>query len=150
MAANMMKTCAAIVLILLCLAQATAWGEALPDPTRPPAGMGDAASTAAQAASPPVRGLQSVIVSPGLCAAIIDGKTVVLGAKHGNERLVEINQRGVVLQGEGRRRELSLFPAVNMKITEALPRDEPAASCRLNQDKDTQSPAKQAEQKERR
>lgn len=148
MAANIMRTCAVFALMVLCLAQAPAWGEVLPDPTRPPSGLGDVASTADQAAYPPVRGLQSVIVSPDHCAAIIDGKTVALGARHGNEKLVEVNQRGVVLQGERGRRALTLFPAVGMKMTEALPQDKSAASCRLDQIKDKQSPAKLAGQRE--
>jgi hypothetical protein len=92
--------------------------------------------------------LQSVIISPTHCAAIIDGKTVELGAQHGSEKLIEITARGVVMQGEGGRRALTLFPAVGVKITEALPLHQQAAKCNLEQIRQAKKPVKQAGQKE--
>lgn len=147
MVANMIRQ---FVLLLLCMVPLAALGESLPDPTRPPIGFGLEGSVSGMTAYPQVRGLQSVVVSPEHCAAIIDGKTVVLGAKHGSERLVEVNARGVVLQGEHGRRALTLFPAVGMKITETMPQDRPAVKCQLDQVRDTKSPAKQAGQKEKK
>ena len=150
MAANLMKYRVPFVFILLNVVMLSAWGQVLSDPTRPPLGIGDAAPASAQAAYPKVRGLQSVIVSAQHCAAIIDGKTVALGAMHGNERLVEVNQRGVVLQGERGRRVLTLFPAVGVTMTQALSPENPAARCQWNQLKNNKNPAKQAGQKERK
>jgi hypothetical protein len=61
-------------------------------------------------------GLQSTIISESRRAAIIDGKTVELGAKHGNDWLIEVNEGSVVLEGAEKRRVLTLFPEV--KITQ--------------------------------
>lgn len=123
-----------------------AWGQALSDPTRPPLGFGDASTAAVMDAKPQERGLQSVIISPSRCAAIIDGKTVVLGAKHGSERLIEINARGVVLQGTHSRRTLTLFSKVGLKMTETLPQDRQAVECKFEQNMMIKNPAKQAGQ----
>ena len=140
MAANMtgapMSLGGSVAIMMVCLAPFTVWGQGLSDPTRPPPGINDAAPPSAGAAvNPQVRGLQSVIISPAHCAAIIDGKTVVLGAKHGNERLVEVSERGVVLRGENGYRTLALFPAVGMKITDSLPQDQRAVKCKITQNK---------------
>lgn len=150
MAPNLMRPLATSVLMLLGMLPLAANSEALSDPTRPPFGINEATHAVARPSAPQVRGLQSVILSPGRCAAIIDGKTVALGAKHGSERLVEISARGVVLQGAGGRRALTLFPAVDVKITEALPQDKPLARCQIERTEDVRSPAKQMGQKERK
>lgn len=150
MAASLMKYCGSFALMLLCVAPLAALGQALSDPTRPPPGLNNAAPTPGLATSPAVRGLQSVIISATHCAAIIDGKTVELGEKHGAERLIEVSERGVVLQGEHGRRELTLFPAVAMKITEALPLDKQAVKCQAEQIRHAIDPAKQAGQKEKK
>ena len=63
-----------------------------------------------------VSGLRSVVISAQRCAALIDGKTILLGEKYGHERLVEIRQDHVVLQGAAGMRTLHLFPAVEMKL----------------------------------
>ncbi|MBI5626033.1 MAG: hypothetical protein HY935_02345 [Nitrosomonadales bacterium] len=96
---------------VLCLLNA----EELPDPTRPPASLatlGAAPGHGATGSQP--SGLQSTIISGSRRAAIIDGKTVELGAKHGNARLIEVNEGSVVLRGEQTRRVLTLFPDVKM------------------------------------
>lgn len=152
MAANMkgalIKYCGAFVLISV--VPFAARGQVLSDPTRPPPGIGDTAATADISAYPQVRGLQSVIISPAHCAAIIDGKTVELGAQHGTERLIEVTERGVVMLGESGRRALTLFPAVEMKIKEALPLDKQLVKCNLEQIRQAKNPATQAGQKERK
>ena len=147
MAENMtgapMRLVGSVAIMMLCLAPFTVWGQGLSDPTRPPPGINDAAPSSASAAvNPQVRGLQSVIISSAHCAAIIDGKAVVLGAKHGSERLIEVNERGVVLQGENGYRTLALFPAVGMKITDSLPQDQRAVKCKINQNKQVKDPSK--------
>jgi hypothetical protein len=77
------------------------------------------------------KGLLSVIISPERCAAIIDGKMVVLGEKHGNATLVEISAHGVVLQGEHGRRSMELFPGVGVKVTAPQPLPQQAVACTL-------------------
>jgi MSHA biogenesis protein MshK len=94
--------------------------EDLPDPTRPPASIfvpaagigagGDREATVNQSS-----GLHLVIISKTRRAAIIDGQTVELGEEHGNARLIEVNEGGVVLQRAQSRQVLTLFPGV--KIT---------------------------------
>ena len=148
MAADMMKKIHSSLIMLFCLVQVT-WAQVLTDPTRPPPGIGDASSSAGLMSYPQVKGLQSVIISPQHCAAIIDGKTVELGGKHGAERLVEVTERGVVLQGEHGRRALTLFPAVGMKITEARSGQQ-AVKCQSGQSKQATNPAKASGQKEKK
>ena len=91
--------------------------EELPDPTRPPA-MIFAPDTAPGQGAVENRwssGLQTIIISASRRAAIIDGQTVELGAKHGNARLIEVNEGSVILQRARSRQVLTLFP--NVKIS---------------------------------
>lgn len=148
MTSALMKYCAAIV--LACTVPFAACGQVLSDPTQPPPGIGDATTASAMPAYPQVRGLQSVIISRNYCAAIIDGKTVKLGAQHGNERLIEVTERGVVMLGENGRRALTLFPAVGMKIKDTLPLDKQAVKCKLEKTRQVKEPAQQAGQKEKK
>ena len=146
MAANMMK----YLFVLALLVSGEILAESLPDPTRPPPGIDGSSTAAAVSAYPKIRGLQSVIISPAHCAAIIDGKTVNMGAMHGKERLIEVTERGVVLQGEGGRRTLTLFPAVGIKQTVTLQQDKGVTKCNLEQNRQVKNPAKQAGQKEKK
>ena len=89
----------------------------LPDPTRPPASLmqaGDEAVLGQKAPIAPSAGLQSTFISSTRRAAIIDGKTVELGEKHGEAQLIEVNEGNVVLQNGSVRQVLSLFPRVKM------------------------------------
>ena len=94
--------------------------QGLPDPTQPPAGIYDmqgGGQGAATVTRPRANnGLQSVIISPQRRAAIINGTTVELGEKIGGAKLIEVNEGGVVLQGNRGRRVLALFPGVNLKM----------------------------------
>lgn len=90
MAANLMKYCYSLLLMLLCYVPIASWSAGLQDPTRPPAGINNDNLLYGQVSTVKVKGLQSVIISPDHCAAIIDGKTVRLGATHGSEMLVEV------------------------------------------------------------
>lgn len=151
MVANLMKYHYPFMLSLLSVVSFAAWGQALLDPTRPPSGIYDNAPASDKAAYAPVKGLQSVIISLSHCAAIIDGKTIVLGAKHGSERLVEISERGVVLQqGDHGRRALTLFPGVAVKITESLASQKPPGKCILEQMTHTKNSPIQDGQKEKK
>ena len=92
----------------------------LADPTQPPAGIYDmqgGGQGAATVTRPRANnGLQSVIISPQRRAAIINGTTVELGEKIGGAKLIEVNEGGVVLQGNRGKRMLALFPGVNLKM----------------------------------
>ena len=96
---------------LLCAVSGAVGAENLPDPTRPPAVL----EAPGAVVDKPSNGLQSVLISGNHRAAIIDGETVELGRKHGDAKLIEVNEGNVVLQGTQGRQVLSLFPGV--KIT---------------------------------
>lgn len=100
------------ILLLLLLFPLVAIAETLPDPTRPP---GDLFVSAGRAAEKEPSGLQSVIIAPGRRAAIINGQTVELGDKIGDERLIEVDEHSVVLRGKQGRQVLTMFPEVKMK-----------------------------------
>ena len=148
MAANLMKPFNLIAMIIMCNTPIVVFGEVLSDPTRPPSNIDGSASVSGLAAHPKVRGLQSVIISPKYCAAIIDGKTVVLGAQHGEEKLVEISGRGIVLESKHGRRALMLFPTVGMKLTETVPKDKQQIKCQVKQNIKALSPPEQVEQED--
>jgi len=120
MADGMMRTFLALSFALYSVAVSA---EDLPDPTRPPAMIAVPGAVSGQwATGSRPAGLQSTIISKSRRAAIIDGKTVELGAKHGNARLIEVNEGSVVLQGAQTRRVLTLFPDVKMKQRKAFVR----------------------------
>lgn len=102
---------AAQLSVLCLLSSVFCHAEDLPDPTRPPAGLG---APQAQEAAPRESGLQSLFISPVRRAAIINGQTVELGGKLGDSKLVEISESSVVLQGPQGRRTLALFPEVGL------------------------------------
>lgn len=87
--------------------------EELSDPTRPPAAFLAPSSAVAESA-PASPGLQSIIISKTRRAAIIDGETVELGGKHGDAKLIEVNEGHVVLRGAEGRQVLTLFPDVKV------------------------------------
>jgi MSHA biogenesis protein MshK len=103
---------------LIALYSFAASAEGLPDPTRPPSFiLGTGAGTTAPgqwSTQSQSSGLQSTIISESRRAAIIDGKTVELWAKHGNAQLIEVNEGSVVLRTAQTLRKLSLFPDVKM------------------------------------
>lgn len=134
MAANMMKI-RSIVALLLCALPVAAWGQALPDPTRPPMEIGDGTGSAVQYAAPVAKGLLSVIISPSRCAAIIDGKTVKLGEQYRGAQLVEVTASGVVLQGRNGRHTMALFPGVGVKVTVPEASSGKPVSCTLDNQK---------------
>lgn len=89
------------------------YAEELPDPTRPSASLvAPVAASADGAAANQPAGLQAIIISKARRAAIIDGETVELGGKHGDAKLVEVHEGGVVLKGAQGRKVLTLFPDI--------------------------------------
>ena len=118
----------------------------LPDPTRPPSMFaGSVASPGRGSSEGRSKGLQSTIISKSRRAAIIDGKTVELWAKHGNAQLIEVNEGSVVLQGGKTRRVLTLFPGVKMTQREIKTNHAPPASG-AQPDETSNTPAAQDEQ----
>lgn len=111
--------------VLLCL-PAIAAADTLPDPTRPSI---DLSSSGAASASDVLtdetatRGLQSIIISPLYRAAIINGETVRVGDKVGDDRLVEVRENSVVLQNAQGRRVVELFPKVSIRKNETTWRE---------------------------
>jgi MSHA biogenesis protein MshK len=90
--------------------------QELPDPTRPPPALMAGASDNTRARETPV--LQSVLVSPGRRAALIDGTWVSLGGRYADARVVAIDEAAVILQGPEGKRELRLFPEVVKRLAE--------------------------------
>jgi len=93
--------------------------EELPDPTRPPASILVPSAAGGAELAPVPAGLQSILISKTRRIAIIDGETVELGGKHGDAKLIEVNEGSVVLRGAQGRQEMTLFPDV--KMTPAKP-----------------------------
>jgi len=97
-------------LLLLCV-PASVPAQIMTDPTKPPAEIYAPPGVAV----PEGNALRTIIISPARRAAIIDGQTVELGAKHGDVRLIEVSESGVVLEGSQGRQALALFPGVEIK-----------------------------------
>jgi len=108
------RACLAVALV----AQMTdALAEVLPDPTRPPPGLG-ATSGTAQATVPEAAAstvLQSVLISPNRKSAIIGGKAVSIGDRYGDALVVSISEGAVVLKSGNKLRTLRLFPEVEKR-----------------------------------
>ena len=96
-------------ILLLASSSAIQAQENLPDPTRPPAGMG----ASAPAASGPV--LQSVLISPGRKLAVISGETVQVGDRFGEARVTRIAEGEVVLIRGEKSQTLRLFPGIEKR-----------------------------------
>lgn len=148
MVAGMIKFIMPLVFMMTILMPGTGRGEGLADPTRPPFGSNEGESV--KTSTVRVKGLQTVMMSNKRCAAIIDGKTFALGDNYGNERLVEINEHGVLLQGARGRRMLALFPAVGMKIIEQQPQSKQAFTCKQKPDVQENKPEKKSVLKEKK
>jgi MSHA biogenesis protein MshK len=97
--------------ILLLLAASAQAQTTLRDPTRPPASMGESVPDA-DVVSGPV--LQTVIIpAQGKPMAVISGKTVPLGGKFGDSRLVRLTEREAVLVGPTGTEHLLLTPGAD-------------------------------------
>ena len=128
------KRASAAFLVLLWPAVVIAQAS-LPDPTRPPPGFVDelpptggaapiAENTNARSAGAPAdrpsSGLQSVMIPrQGKPVAIIDGKYVPLGERHGEWELVAVAETEVVLAKGKERKVLRLTPAAEKKLAKA-------------------------------
>ncbi|MHB9117382.1 MAG: MSHA biogenesis protein MshK [Burkholderiales bacterium] len=109
--------CSGLIAVLL-LASISARGENLPDPTRPAFAADTPASPAAANAAgeaPAEPGLQSILLSPGYKAAIINGRQVRVGERIGEAKVVEIRAGEVVLQKKNKREVLKLYPPLEKR-----------------------------------
>lgn len=116
MAEHLSKYPASLTMALVfATACAQAWPASsdLPDPTRPPALPG-AQSADAQAASPALA-LQSVLISPQRRTAMISGRTVQVGDRVGDARVVRITESEVTLRGTDGMRILKVFPQIEKR-----------------------------------
>ena len=103
-------------LLLMFAVTAVSLAESFVDPTRPPASLGLAQEGAnAAPATGPV--LQSVLISPGRMVAIISGKTVRLGEKFGEARVVKITESEVLLSSGTDLQTLKLFPGIEKRLS---------------------------------
>lgn len=107
--------CNGSALLLLCAVFSVASAQVLIDPTKPPPEINAPLTQAGQAAVPESDRLQTIIISPTRRAAIINGQTIELGAQHGDAKLVEVSESGVILLGPQGRQVLALFPGVEIK-----------------------------------
>lgn len=85
--------------------------QALGDPMRPPALMGAASETAG---TPGGMVLQSTIMSRGRRIAMIDGKSMNVGDRIGEARIMAINPDSVTLREGGASRVLKLNESVEI------------------------------------
>jgi MSHA biogenesis protein MshK len=97
---------------LALLAPAAAFAQVMNDPTRPPSVHGIADSEAGTGGGPV---LQSVMISPELKAAIINGAMVKLGQKYGDAVLVRVAENEVVLKSGDESQVLKLYPGVEKR-----------------------------------
>lgn len=97
----------------LCMIAGAAWAAA--DPTRPPAAwLGTVDATVIESGG---QRLQSVLLpSQGKGVAVIGGKTVVLGGRLGEDRLIRLTEREAVLDGPEGVTHLYLTPDVNKQM----------------------------------
>lgn len=113
-----MKICGDTVVTIACglallAAMAVARAQALADPTRPPAALGNPATGVGE--NPAATGLHTIIRSNcGKPAAIINGEYVMLGGHVGDARVVKIDEDSVTLKSATGRETLKLMPGVEI------------------------------------
>ncbi|MRR51793.1 MAG: MSHA biogenesis protein MshK [Rhodocyclaceae bacterium] len=94
---------------------ALAQSPGLSDPTRPPASIAISPANGTVQDAGPV-GLQTIIRRKGAKpVAVINGETVALGGKVGEQRVVKITETEVILDGPAGREVLTMTPGVEKK-----------------------------------
>jgi MSHA biogenesis protein MshK len=106
-----MKVTPVIALSMLLASVQAAAQKGLVDPTRPPT-MAPSPQATAEAPEPPGPQLQSVLLAPGRKIAVINGESVALGEKLGEETLVRVTETEVTLKRGREMRVLKLYPSV--------------------------------------
>jgi MSHA biogenesis protein MshK len=92
-----------------------AHADNLPDPTRPPAVLGQAGDGGASSSEAGRPVLQSVLISPGRTMAMISGRMVRVGDRVGEARVIKISETEVVLRNGKELETLKLFPGVEKR-----------------------------------
>lgn len=98
-----------VMLVTATLAAGAVSAQITSDPTRPPSGYAGVENSGVASGGPV---LQSVMITPTLKAAIIDGEMVKLGGKFGNAHLVKISESEVVLRNNEQIQVLKMYPGV--------------------------------------
>ena len=96
-----------------CALTASAWGQGISDPTRPPAALSAGASAESGSAPAPV--LSSIKITPTEKTAVIGGETVRLGGRYGDARVIKITDSEVVLRTSAGTETLRLYPEVDIR-----------------------------------
>jgi MSHA biogenesis protein MshK len=99
--------------------QLSAFAQDLSDPTRPPISILQAESGVETPIGPV---LQSILISPQRKIAIIDGQTVKLNGKFGNQTLVRMTESEVVLRNGRQLQTLSLHPDLSKRKIRGTPK----------------------------
>lgn len=88
----------------------------LPDPTRPPSPSVFNARAGGVESVPAGHRLESILISSRRRVAVIDGKTVALGADVAGAKVTSISEAGVTLRRGTATETLRLNPAVNLRF----------------------------------
>ena len=89
--------------------------QGLIDPTRPPTVTLADESAVGEAGEGAMPVLQSILISPSRRQAIISGKTVTVGEKVGDAKIVRITENTVILRNGRELQTLKLFPGIEKR-----------------------------------
>lgn len=101
-----------VMLVTATLAAGAVSAQITNDPSRPPSGYADVENSGVASVGPV---LQSVMITPTLKAAIINGEMVKLGGKFGNAHLVKVSENEVVLRNNEEIQVLKMYPGVEKR-----------------------------------
>ena len=102
-----------MAVVLVCVTAPTLAQTGVGDPTRPTS-LSEPEPDRAAVQGPRWR-LQSTLVADDRRLAVINGRTVVQGARVDGAKLLEVRQDGVTLEQDGRRIDLRLPGALNIR-----------------------------------
>lgn len=113
------RLCLSSLVIFTVFGSAPIQAQDVVDPTKPPLSLSRITDGELLPAEPV---LQSILIGPTRKLAIIDGETVRLNGKFGNQILVKINESSVVLKRGQQLQTLYLHPDVKKKASESSDR----------------------------
>ncbi|MNM86314.1 hypothetical protein D3C81_984610 [compost metagenome] len=90
------------------------------DPTLPPPALANPAVEAAAAAPAPQ--LQAILRGPAGARAVLGGRSLQVGERHGDLRVLAIRARSVLIERQGQRSELHLIQPILTPATRSLSR----------------------------
>jgi hypothetical protein len=109
-----LRVLSGLLALALCAGAASASAQGLDDPTRPTS-LAEPEPASRRSESGPRWRLQSTLVADDRRLAIINGRTVGPGDRVDGAMVKDVRQDGVTLDVEGRRIELRLLGAVDVK-----------------------------------